>query len=110
MDSVRSEAAEISHGNCVLSPEGTAALYAALDNRSTTRDLASSPSARYAVRWICDEAKREHCPPESFLVAFKNALQTAPAVRRLTSGPDRDEFVARLVSLCIDEYYRDSRR
>ena len=28
-----------------------------------------------------------------------------PAVQRLTRGPDRDEFVARLVSLCIDEYY-----
>ncbi|HEY2375497.1 MAG TPA: hypothetical protein VGH98_05935 [Gemmatimonadaceae bacterium] len=110
MDSVRSGAAETSRANCVLSPEGAAALYAALEDRSTTRDLASSAATVDAVRRICDEAKREHWPPESLLIAFKKALAAAPAVRRLTRGPKRDAFVARLVSLCIAEYYRDVRR
>ena len=110
MDAVQSEATETSHANCDLSPDGTAALCAALDDRSTTRDLASSAIARDAVRRICDEAKRERWPPESFLLAFKKALEMAPAVLRLTMGPDRDEFVARLVSLCIEQYYRDTRR
>jgi len=109
MDSVRSEAAETSRANCILSPEGAAALYAALENRRTTHDLASSPAARDAVRRICDEAKREHWPPELLLIAFKKALETAPAVRRLARRPERDEFVGRLVSLCIEEYYRSRR-
>lgn len=109
MDSVRSEAAETSRANCVLSSEGAAALYAALENRRTTHDLASSPTARDAVRRICDEAKREHWPPESFLIALKTALAAAPAVRRLPRGPERDEFVGRVVSLCIEEYYGSRR-
>jgi hypothetical protein len=109
MDSVRSEAAETGRANCVLSAEGAKALYSALENRRTTHDLASSPSAREAVRRICDEAKREHWPPESLLIAFKQALTAAPAVRRIPRGPERDEFVACLVSLCIDEYYGSRR-
>jgi hypothetical protein len=35
-------------------------------------------------------------------------VHTLPALQRLTPGPDRDDFVARLVSLCINEYYGDS--
>jgi len=47
--------------------------------------------------------------PESFLIAFKKALEMVLTVRRLTREPDRGEF-ARLVSLCIEEYYGDTRR
>ena len=92
-----------------LSEEGVAVLHFALDTAIADRDPASSTALRYAVKRICIDARRNEWPPESFLVAFKDALHTLPAVQHLPRGPERDEFVARLVSLCIDEYYRTQR-
>jgi hypothetical protein len=110
MDSVRSGLADVRRANSRLSSESASALYAALEDGNARRDPASSPTASKAVRGICDEAKRQHWPPESFLIALKKTLAGAPAVRRLASGYERDDFVARLVSMGIDEYYRDSHR
>lgn len=96
------------HG-AVFSVEGLALLRAALQPQWQWDDekLESSPSLRIALRRICSDAKSRNAKPERFLIAFKNALQSAPALRRLPRGPERDAYVARIVSLCIGEYYRD---
>jgi hypothetical protein len=94
----------------VFSAEGLALLRAALQPqwRWSDESLESSPTLRVALRRICNDAKDGKARPEQFLIAFKNALQSAPALRRVTPGPERDEYVARIVSMCIDEYYRDA--
>jgi hypothetical protein len=93
-----------------LSVERVMALHVALRNEIADRNPISSPDLREALRQICGEAKLKNWQPEQLLVAFKMALDTVPAVRRIPRGPERHEFVARLVSLCIDEYYGAPRR
>lgn len=92
-----------------LSDEGIAVLHAAVDSAIADRNPASSAALKYAVKRICLDARRNGWPPERLLIAFKGALYTLPAVQRLARGPDRDEFVAHLVSLCLDEYYGKQR-
>ena len=92
-----------------LSQQGVALLHAALDGAIGERDPASSAALKHAVKRICIDARRNNWPPEWLLIAFKSALSTLPSVQHLTRGPERDEFVARLVSLCIDEYYGKQR-
>ena len=91
-----------------LSSEGIAVLHAALERQVGSRNPSSMSGVRDAIRRISVDAKRNNWPPEWLLVAFKAAVHSLPALQRLTPGPDRDEFVARLVSLCINEYYGDS--
>lgn len=109
MDSGRVEVADTSRAQCSLSAEAVAALHAALES-ARTHFVPTSPKVMDALRRVCDAAKRENWPPELLLIAFKRALDTAPGIQHLTRGPDRDEVVARLVSLCIVEYYRDQHR
>jgi hypothetical protein len=106
---LRSET-NLAEGAAVFSAEGLALLRAALQPQWQWNDekLESSPTLRMALRRICWDAKSSNARPERFLVAFKNALQSAPALRRLARGPERDEYIARIVSLCIGEYYRDT--
>ena len=91
-----------------LSSEGIAVLHAALEREIGGRSPTSSSRVRDAVRRISVDAKRNNWPPEWLLVAFKAAVHSLPALQRLTPGEDRDEFVAHLVSLCINEYYGPS--
>ena len=99
-------------GTAVFSAEGLALLRAALQTqwRWSAETIETSPTLRVALQRICSDAKQGSAPPERFLVAFKSVLQGAPALRRLPAGPERDEYVARIVSICIEEYYRDTTR
>jgi hypothetical protein len=99
-----------SPGKLQFSAEAVSALHTALGDGSGNHDPISSPAFNDALWQICSEAKLKDWRPESLLIAFKTTLETVPAVRRLARGPDRDEFVARLVSRFIVEYYRDARR
>lgn len=92
-----------------LSEESLALLRAALDSPIAGRYAAWPAALQHAVTRICIDAQRNDWPPEWLVIAFKGALYTLPAVQRLTRGWERDEFVARLVSLCIDEYYDTQR-
>lgn len=93
-----------------LSEEGLTALRSALGTTLADGDPVKSPALRHAVQRICVDARRNDWPPERLLVAFKTAVQTLAAVQRLTREPDRDDFVRRLVSLCIEEYYGKPQR
>jgi hypothetical protein len=93
-----------------LDPDGLALLRAALEQEIGNYDVSSSPGLRDALQHICDDAKRNSVPPELLLIALKAELHTLPSVRRLTPGRDREECVARLVSLCITEFYRAPQR
>jgi len=108
MNSCQVEVADTTRVQRSLSAEAVTALHAALENAPT--HLPTSPTVMDALRRVCGEATREQWPPELLLIAFKKAVDEASGVQHLTRGPERDEFVGRLVTMCIDEYYRDSRR
>ena len=93
-----------------LTEDAVAMLRAALDSAVAGRYPAWSAALKDAVKRICIEARRSDWPPEQLLIAFKSALYALPSVQALTRGPERDEFVAHLVSLCIDEYYGKPQR
>src|SRR4029079_8858048 len=88
-----------------ISTEGVAVLYAALEKDMRGRRPTYSSAVKHAIWRICIDAKRNDWPPEWLLVAFKEAVFSLPAVQRVPRGPERDEIVAHLVSLCIEEYY-----
>lgn len=94
----------------ILGAEWLALFQTALAYGTADSDATSSPSLKDALRQPCGEAKLKNWPPESLLIALNTALNAVPAVQRLARGPDRDEFVSRVVSLCIDEYYGAPRR
>ena len=93
-----------------LSAEAVAVLHAALENAPADRAPTASSALQRALQRICVDAKRSDWPPERLLIAFKAALYGLPVMQRLPRGPDRDEFVAHLVSRCIGEYYLGPQR
>jgi hypothetical protein len=61
---------------------------------------------RDVIRRICAAPERQTFEPEDFLIAFKLALVEAANAARIPPGPDRNDFLARLVSVYIEEFYR----
>jgi hypothetical protein len=61
---------------------------------------------RDAIRRICAAPERQTFEPEDFLIAFKLALVEAANAVGIPPGPDRNDFLARLVSVYIEEFYR----
>ncbi len=61
---------------------------------------------RAVIRGICSAPERQRFEPEDFLIAFKLALADAANAVGIPLGPDRNDFLARLVSVYIEEFYR----
>jgi hypothetical protein len=61
---------------------------------------------RSALRQICSGPERMTFEPEDFLIAFKLALVDAANEVGIKPGPERNDFLARLVTVCIEEFYR----
>jgi hypothetical protein len=58
------------------------------------------------LRQICSAPERMSFEPEDFLIAFKLALVDAANDVGMAPGPDRSDFLSRLVSVYIEEFYR----
>jgi hypothetical protein len=69
------------------------------------------PSAewRRALRLVCQNARRSHVPIEQLLVALKQALAPLCDVFGVPYGQERVAFTSRLVTICIEEFYRRSK-
>jgi hypothetical protein len=65
-----------------------------------------SAELRSVLRQICSGPEREHFEPEDFLIAFKLALVDAANDVGIPAGPERNDFLSRLVSVYIEEFYR----
>jgi hypothetical protein len=65
-----------------------------------------TPEQRAVIRRICSAPERLTFEPEDFLIAFKLAIVDAANAVKIAPGPDRNEFLARLVSVYIEEFYR----
>jgi len=67
--------------------------------------LGAEGELRTDLHAVCREAKRQNLRVEHLIVAFKDAWRTLPEARTLTQGPQGQEFLSRVITLCIAEFY-----
>jgi hypothetical protein len=60
---------------------------------------------RRAVQIVCADARLKRYTPERLLIDVKDALRVLPEVQQMQRGPERDEFISSVVTLCIDEFF-----
>ena len=58
------------------------------------------------LRQLCSAPERMSFEPEDCLIAFKLTLVDAANDAGIPPGPERNDFLARLVSVFIEEFYR----
>jgi hypothetical protein len=61
---------------------------------------------RAIIHQICAAPEKSTFAPEDFVIAFKLALTNAANEVGIRPGPDRNDLLARLVSVCIEEFFR----
>jgi hypothetical protein len=61
---------------------------------------------RHALRLVCEDARQSNVPIEQLLVAVKQALVPLCDVFGVPHGQERAAFLSRLVTICIEEFYR----
>ena len=79
-------------------------LKSAIKDGATSKTV--SDEQRLVLRQICSAPERRAFEPEDFLIAFKLALADAANDVGIPPGPERNDFLSRLVSVCIEEFYR----
>ena len=65
-----------------------------------------SPEARIAITDLCSMARTNSWTPEQLLIAVKDACYTTPEITSLTTTSERDAVLAKIVTGCINEFYR----
>jgi hypothetical protein len=65
-----------------------------------------SSEQRAIIQQICSAPEKAAFAPEDFVIAFKLALTNAANEVGIRPGPDRNDLLARLVSVCIEEFFR----
>ena len=68
--------------------------------------FAAEAQWRTALREMSEEARATGVRPEQLLIEIKKALGILYDACAVPYGPARTEFTNRVVTLCIDEYYR----
>lgn len=86
-----------------LSKEAMEKLRDGLASCRGTRGL--TPEARDAIVMLCADARRDGWPPEQLLIAVKDACAGSPEISHLTSTSERDAFLAKIITACIQEYF-----
>ncbi len=61
---------------------------------------------RAIINQICSAPEKLTFAPEDFVIAFKLALTNAANDVGIRPGPDRNDLLSRLVSVCIEEFFR----
>ena len=61
---------------------------------------------RTVIRAICLAPERNRFEPEDFLIGFKLAIVDAANDAGIPPGPERNDFLSRLVSVYIEEFFR----
>lgn len=79
-------------------------LRTALRLNGTGRAVTSEQRA--IIQQICSAPEKRTFAPEDFVIAFKLALNNAANEAGIRPGPDRNDLLARLVSVCIEEFFR----
>jgi hypothetical protein len=61
---------------------------------------------RAIIHQICSAPEKLTFAPEDFVIAFKLALTDAANDVGIRPGPDRNDLLTRMVSVCIEEFFR----
>jgi hypothetical protein len=61
---------------------------------------------RALIRQICSAPEKLTFAPEDFVIAFKLAITNAANEVGIRPGPERNDLLARMVSICIEEFFR----
>jgi hypothetical protein len=71
-----------------------------------TDDLKTvTPEQQSTIREICATSEIRNVPPEQFVVGFKAAILSVVDELGIAAGPTRSDFVARLMTVCIQQFY-----
>jgi hypothetical protein len=65
-----------------------------------------TPEQRAIIHQICAAPENLTFAPEDFVIAFKLALADAATDVGIRPGPDRNDLLARMVSVGIEEFFR----
>jgi hypothetical protein len=87
-----------------LPPRHEQLLRSALASGVTGRVLNSEQRA--IIHQICSSPEKGAFAPEDFVIAFKLALTEAANDVGIRPGPERNDFLALMVSACIEEFFR----
>jgi hypothetical protein len=60
---------------------------------------------RRALRSFCDAAHVRHLQPQEVLIALKRICRSVPEVRDARTRDGSDALIARVVTMCIQEFY-----
>ena len=69
------------------------------------RNPLADPALRKSLRLLCDDARRRGMRAEQIIVLLKQAWLSLPEIHLLYQGGPYADQLARIVSLCIEEYY-----
>ena len=67
--------------------------------------LGADGELRGDLQAVCREAKRHDLRVEHLIIAFKEAWHALPEARMLPQGSQGPEFLSRIITLCIAEFY-----
>lgn len=90
--------------NVSLSEESMDQLRKGLATCRSKRGLTNE--ARQAIMMLCDGARRDAWTPEQLVVAVKDTCYTSNEITHLTTTSERDAFLAKIVTACIQEFFR----
>ena len=75
---------------------------------ASQRDPAADEAVRATLRRLCDNAHESTVRPEELIILLKETWRAAPELRNTARDPEC-ATLARVITLCIDEYYDRSR-
>ncbi len=67
--------------------------------------LGAEGQLRSDLQEVCREARRQNMRVEYLIIAFKDAWRELPEARTLPQGSQGTEFLNRVITLCIAEFY-----
>jgi hypothetical protein len=67
--------------------------------------LGAEGQLRADLQEVCREARRQNMRVEYLIIAFKDAWRDLPEARTLPRGSQGTEFLNRVITLCIAEFY-----
>jgi hypothetical protein len=67
---------------------------------------ASNDDLRAALYTMANEARTNAMPPEKLLVVLKDVWYALPGVRESKERDEQVRLLQRVVTMCINEYYR----
>ena len=86
-----------------LSDENLKSLQDGLATCTSRRAL--SPQARRAISRLCAVAHESAWTPEQLVIVVKEACYSSPEIYHLMPTSEREDLLAAIVTVCIQEFY-----